>query len=215
MLRLEAGLHLPLEGSEAVLAHHLDGIAPDAGREAVGVVLHAPEQTPGGLVGISARCLAGPDPAAVEAHDEHREIAARVVELLGFLVAAREEGLVEAHRAPGVGTDERFDLTRDLLEARDEVRACPVRDEPSWLQRDLDRGLQRVSPSGSSRRHRSTPSSSAARGRCWVQLASAATCNCCSSVRPRCPASRVVVTGKPRARSIAASTTETSSSQYS
>jgi len=52
--------------------------------------------------------------------------------------------------------------------------------------------------------------------RLWVRSplpASAAKASCSSSDRPSCPESRAVVTGKPRARSIAASTTETSSSQ--
>ncbi len=73
------------------------------------------------------------------------------------------EGLVEAHGSPGVGTDERVELTRDLLEGRDEVPACPGRDEASWLERDLDRDLERVSSSGSPRRHRSSPCPSVVR----------------------------------------------------
>jgi hypothetical protein len=76
-------------------------------------------------------------PAAVEAHDERPEVAARVVHLLRFLVATGEEGLVEGDGSLGVGVDELCELTGNAFEARDEVPAGPVRDE-AGLDADED-----------------------------------------------------------------------------
>lgn len=42
-----------------------------------------------------------------------------------------------------------LELTGDALEAREEIPARPVRDEPPWPERDLRDRLQRVSRSGS------------------------------------------------------------------
>ena len=65
-------------------------------------------------------------------------------------------------QALGLGVDELCELTGNAFEARDEVPAGPVRDEPSWLERALDRGLQQVSPAGSPGH----------RGRCFLAMAS-------------------------------------------
>jgi hypothetical protein len=78
-------------------------------------------------------------PAAVEALDKHPEVAARVVNLLGLLVAAGEEGLVKANGARGVGP-------LKLLEVRDEVPAGLVLNELPRPEGGFDR-----SPSGSCR----------------------------------------------------------------
>jgi hypothetical protein len=116
-------------------------------REAVGIAFQAIEQQPRRLLCIGSGRLPRSDPVAVKKGDEHREVAARVIEFLGLLVAAGEEGVVEARRSTGVGPEELGELTGDGFEARDELPGSAVRDEPSWLECELDRALQRVSPS--------------------------------------------------------------------
>lgn len=144
-LRVERRPHGSLERLEGVLVHHLDGIVLEGGRERVGIVLHAIEQQVSGFVRAALGRLPRLDPAAVEIRDEHPEVAARVIQLFGLLVAAAKEGLVKEHGLPGTGTDESLELPGDLFEARDELPARSPPDEPPGLERGLDRGLQWVS----------------------------------------------------------------------
>lgn len=122
------------------------GARARGGREAVRVVLHALEQPPRGRVGIRPGRLARLDPAAVEVRDERPERAARVIELLGPSRSSRRERSRRGSRPAGDRSGRASRSDRRLLEAGDEIPTGPVRDEPPWLERDLDGGLQRVSP---------------------------------------------------------------------
>jgi hypothetical protein len=70
-LRLEAGSDLAFQGGEAVLAHHAQGVGLKGVRETVGVVLHAPEQQPRGLVNPGESCPPGGFPSASSAGARH------------------------------------------------------------------------------------------------------------------------------------------------
>jgi hypothetical protein len=144
VLCIEARTHGSLEGGERVLVHHLDRLLLEGGREPVGIVRHPIEQQLRGLLRVGPGRLSSLDPAAVEIHDERPEVAARVVQLLGLLVAAGEKGLIEAHGPPGAGRDEPSQLTGDRLEARDKFPARSPADELPWLECGLKGGLQRI-----------------------------------------------------------------------
>lgn len=144
--RFEARLDLPHELGRAGLVERLRRPAVQVGGEAVGIVAHPGEQASCGLGGVGARCLPGPDPAAEELADELAEATARVVDLLGFLVAAREEGLVERDRAGRLGRDEPLELSLDLPQLPNEIETGAVSHEPPRRERRLDGAFEGIDP---------------------------------------------------------------------
>jgi hypothetical protein len=74
------------------------------------------------------------------------EAAARIVEFLGLLLAAREEGLVKSGRARRIGLLKLLDLRRHFFQAAHEGETFAVADVGSMTQGQFDLALNRVSP---------------------------------------------------------------------
>src|SRR6516225_9444292 len=113
---IEAALRRAFERGKPMPVHDLRSIAADIVQETVGIGLHAVEQQSRSLVRVGQGRLARLDPAATEATGEHSEIAVRVVQFFGFLVAASQKTLVKMHCAPGIGRYEITDLPVNLLQ---------------------------------------------------------------------------------------------------
>ena len=126
------------------MSKHLGRVLLEVVAEPVGVIVHPPEQAGRRLVRVGAGRLPGLDPAAEELADELPEAAARVVDLLGLLVAAGEERLVEGDGSGRIAAGQLGDLGRDLIEVAHEREACAVRDEGSGVERQLDLVLDRI-----------------------------------------------------------------------
>jgi hypothetical protein len=92
---IETLANLALERGPPAPIQRLDDVPFEVVTEAVGVVL-GPGQQPGdGFLRVCAPRLPRADPTVEEPLGELAEAAARIVDLLGLLVAAGEKGLVE------------------------------------------------------------------------------------------------------------------------
>src|SRR4051812_13418001 len=91
--------------------------------ERVGIVVHPGHQRSCGFVRIDPHSLPRSDPQADEILDEHPEIATRVVELFGFRVASRKEGLTKSYRTRRLLWDQLLDVRRNRFQAADKREA--------------------------------------------------------------------------------------------
>ena len=77
-----------------------DEVAADRQAEAIRVVVHPTEQAGSGLFRTGASRLPRFDPSGEQHADEISKVAARVIQLLGLLVAPRQKRLVKRDGAP-------------------------------------------------------------------------------------------------------------------
>src|ERR1022692_1813110 len=141
---LKARPNLLLEGGQSGLVERRRGVLLDFVTECVGIVVHPRKQPGNRPIRIGARGLAGFDPEADEILGKLSEAAARVVEFIGFSMAAGQEGLAECDATRRFRFDDIPDAGDDFVKSTDKREARAVGDESSRAERQLDLPLDRV-----------------------------------------------------------------------
>src|ERR1035438_7833971 len=158
---LKARSNLLLEGGQSGLVERRCGVLLDFVAERVGIVVHPREQPGSRLIRIGVRGLTGFDPEADEILGKLSEAAARVVEFIGFSMAAGQEGLAECDATRRFRFDDIPDAGDDLVKSTDKREARAVGDVSSRAERQLDLPLDRVCLGARPAFHNRPPSSSA------------------------------------------------------
>ncbi len=97
------------------VVEHVDSLAIKVMTKPVRIVFHPGKQRLGCFIWISTCGLTGFDPTTKQIIDQHAEVAARIVDLIGFFMACGDKSLELMRCSFQLFLDELLNFIRDIL----------------------------------------------------------------------------------------------------